>query len=221
MNETIKGYFRELFSMSSSLATHLLLFIPFSTKVLSESPAMLLDEFELAKVSRSKVVGGGEGEDAGAVKGDNFDLFVDLNSFRNVKRVHKPKPDKPKNSHRGPNIKIDQRGIFKGSGGGKGSGRGTGIGHGKATTLNLPGWTWDSKPIVKDSSNEIGKIVFEFTIDDLGYVISIRTLEKTVSNYVEKLYRDAVLNLTFKKIDKVKPAEETVGRITFLLQYSE
>ena len=222
MTENIKIYFREFFSMSSSLAAHLLLLIPISSKI-ALNDIVYLQEIE-------QQGGGAFCEESFGERDDETDLVIDLNSFKQttqpvkkISRIVTPRKKKVtsgnKNSQN--NIKIDQRGIYKGGAKGSGNGVGNGSGSGKAATLNIPGWTWDSQPVVKDNSNEVGKIIFEFTIDDLGYVIGVKTLEKTVSSYVEKIYRDAVLNLTFKKIDKVQPQEETIGRITFLLQYSE
>jgi len=225
MNNTAKAYAREFFSMSLSIAVHLLLLIPISAKI-TQNDIILLHEI----VQQD---GGNRGEENFGidVAEQDIDLAIDLNSFKRTKKeVHKKitriiTPQNKKNikgnKNKKNNINIDQRGIYKGASNGIGNGTGNGTGNGNAATLNIPGWTWDSQPIIEDNSNEVGKIVFEFTIDDLGYVIGVRTLEKTVSSYVEKLYRDAILNLTFKKIDKVQPQEETIGRITFILKYSE
>lgn len=224
MNDSTKIFTREFFSMSSSIAIHLLLLIPISAKI-AQNDIILLQEIQND--------GGINGEENfGIDTEEDIDFTIDLNSFKKTKKNVSPKltriintPQNKKNIKGNQNkqntIKIDQRGIYKGSSNGSGNGSGNGAGNGNAATLNIPGWTWDSQPVVEDSSNEVGKIVFEFTIDDLGYVIGVKTLEKTVSSYVEKLYRDAILNLTFKKIDKVQPQEETIGRITFILQYSE
>ena len=222
MIENIKIYFREFFSMSSSIAVHLLLLIPISSKI------ALNDIIHLQEIIQQN--GGAYSEENFGEENDEIDLVIDLNSFKQttqpvkkITRIIRNPQKKATNGNRNSqnNIKIDQRGIYKGVSRGQGTGSGDNSGSGKAATLSIPGWTWDSQPVINDNSNEVGKIIFEFTIDDLGYVIGVRTLEKTVSSYVEKIYRDAVLNLTFKKIDKVQPQEETIGRITFLLQYSE
>lgn len=224
MNDSTKIFAREFFSMSSSIAIHLLLLIPISAKI-AQNDIILLQEIQNDGGINGK-------ENFGIDTEEDIDFTIDLNSFKKTKKNVSQKltriintPQNKKNIKGNQNkqnkIKIDQRGIYKGSSNGSGNGSGNGAGNGNAATLNIPGWTWDSQPVVEDSSNEVGKIVFEFTIDDLGYVIGVKTLEKTVSSYVEKLYRDAILNLTFKKIDKVQPQEETIGRITFILQYSE
>ena len=221
MNDSTKIFTREFFSMSSSIAIHLLLLIPISTKI-AQNDIILLQEIQ-------KDGGSNDNENFSIDNSEDIDFTIDLNSFKKTKKnvshkitriINTPNKKSTKgHPNKQNNIKIDQRGIYKGMSNGNGSGNGNG--NGNAATLNIPGWTWDSQPVVEDSSNEVGKIVFEFTIDDLGYVIGIKTLEKTVSSYVEKLYRDAILNLTFKKIDKVQPQEETIGKITFILQYSE
>lgn len=219
MNENIKNFSRESISMISSISVHLLLLL------LPTTSHIVANKIDILEINPTEILQqnkeGGDNQNSDDNENEEIDLIIDLNSFKQkkiVKKINHPVyvPRNKRVNNRN-NIKIDQRGIYKGSSRGTGS---VGTGKGGAT-LNIPGWTWDSQPIVKDHSNEVGKITFEFKIDDLGYVISIKTLEKTVSSYVEKLYRDAVLNLTFKKIDNVQPQEETIGRITFILKYSE
>jgi protein TonB len=104
---------------------------------------------------------------------------------------------------------VDQRGLYKPT-------------ENKATgaSLEMVGWTWDFLPNAKDDTAEIGKIIFEITIDDFGEVIAIKTLEKTVSPLVEKIYKDEVANLTFSKTNKhLAFANSYTGKITFTLQY--
>lgn len=85
--------------------------------------------------------------------------------------------------------------------------------------LELSGWNWDYLPKPKDKSNESGRIVFEITIDDAGYIIGIKTLEKTVTPAVEKVYRDEVLQLTFSPTTgNSRPAPTSTGRITFIIK---
>jgi hypothetical protein len=68
----------------------------------------------------------------------------------------------------------------------------------------LSGWRWDFEPNPPDTSNENGKIVFEIKIDDRGEIISVRTLEKTVSPEVERIYRQEVESLTFSPIAPIQ-----------------
>lgn len=85
--------------------------------------------------------------------------------------------------------------------------------------LELSGWNWDYLPKPDDKSNESGRIVFEITIDDDGYIIGIKTLEKTVTPAVEKVYRDEVLRLTFSPTtDNSRPAPTSTGKITFIIK---
>lgn len=77
---------------------------------------------------------------------------------------------------------------------------------------------WDFKPQPKDTSDESGKIVFEIKIDDRGDIISIKTIEKTVSPTVEAIYKAEVEKLTFSKTDNLPPASQSIGRITFLIK---
>lgn len=103
---------------------------------------------------------------------------------------------------------IDARGLYGSQGGGGGG-----------TSLNMSGWQWDFLPRPKDNTSESGKIVFEIKIDDRGEIISIRTLEKSVSPAVEKIYRSEVEKLTFSKTSgNTRPAPVSTGTITFILR---
>lgn len=98
--------------------------------------------------------------------------------------------------------------------GGDGSG-----GSGGGASLDLAGWKWDKKPRVNDDNeDENGRIVYQITIDDRGDIISIKTLESTVSPNVEKLYRQEVEKLSFTKTDNKTPAPTSTGKITFIIR---
>jgi hypothetical protein len=87
-------------------------------------------------------------------------------------------------------------------------------------SLELPGWMWDTFPSLQDQTDEIGKLVFEITIDDMGEIIAIKTLEKTVNPVVEQFYKDEVAKLTFTKTSQHATYQPTTtGKITFILQY--
>lgn len=102
---------------------------------------------------------------------------------------------------------IDARAIY----GAKGSSQGA--------SLQMEGWNWDYIPKPDDSSNENGKIVFQITIDDQGEVIGVKTLEKTVSPEIERLYQEAIERVTFSRTaDNVRPAPMSTGKITFLIK---
>ncbi len=92
-----------------------------------------------------------------------------------------------------------------------------GSGSGGAS-LDLAGWNWDFKPKPNDTSDEGGKIIFEIKIDDEGEILSIRTIEKTVSPSVEKVYRDAVALLTFSRTSNTTAPPTSKGRITFIIK---
>jgi len=101
---------------------------------------------------------------------------------------------------------IDTRALYGSQGGGGGP------------LLELSGWIWDFEPDPKDTSNENGKIVFEIKIDDRGEIISVRTLEKTVSPEIERIYKQEVESLTFSQISSnTMPAPVSTGKITFII----
>jgi len=102
---------------------------------------------------------------------------------------------------------LDSRALYGTYGGGGGP------------LLELTGWIWDFAPDPKDTSNENGRIVFEIKIDDMGEIISVRTLEKTVSPAVERIYKNEVESLTFSPISSnTSPAAVSTGKITFLIR---
>ena len=102
---------------------------------------------------------------------------------------------------------LDSRALYGTYGGGGGP------------LLELTGWIWDFAPDPKDTSNENGRIVFEIKIDDMGEIISVRTLEKTVSPAVERIYKNEVESLTFSPISSnTSPAAVSTGKITFIIR---
>jgi periplasmic protein TonB len=107
-----------------------------------------------------------------------------------------------------PKGSLDSRALYGTQGGGGGG-----------ASLEMAGWVWDFKPRPKDDSNESGRIVFEIVIDDQGEIISVRTIERTVSPAIEKIYRQEVEKLTFSKTsDNTIPAPRSSGRITFIIR---
>lgn len=103
---------------------------------------------------------------------------------------------------------IDERGLYKAH-----------LGKQAGALLELVGWVWDAAPQPQDDTEESGKIVFEIKIDELGEVIAVKTLEKTVSPLVEKIYKDALTELTFSKTaDNTVYAPISTGKVTFILQ---
>ncbi len=103
---------------------------------------------------------------------------------------------------------IDERGLYK-----------TQAGKKAGALLELAGWVWDGAPQPADDTDEYGKIVFEIKIDEMGEVIAIKTLEKTISPLVEQIYKHALTNLTFSKTaDNVAYSATATGKVTFIIQ---
>lgn len=104
--------------------------------------------------------------------------------------------------------KIDKRGLYNVGNLAKKTG----------ATLELTGWEWDMTPNPKDTTEEYGKIVFEIKVDENGEIISIQTIEKTVTPMVEKIYSDALRELTFSKTSTKQPySSVSTGKVTFIL----
>ncbi|TAF75327.1 MAG: hypothetical protein EAZ53_06155 [Bacteroidetes bacterium] len=113
-----------------------------------------------------------------------------------------------------PNGDINAKALYGNPGEG-GDGKG---GKGGAA-LDMAGWKWEKLPKIKDDNeDENGKLVFQITIDEQGEIISIKTLEKTVSPAVEKLYKQEVEKLTFSKTDGKIPPTTSTGKITFIIK---
>lgn len=106
-----------------------------------------------------------------------------------------------------PEGKLDARALYGKPGGGGGA------------ALDMTGWNWDFLPEPRDLSNETGHIVFEIKIDEEGEILSVRTIEKSVSDPLVKMYRSEVAKLTFSptSVDS-KPAPTSTGRITFIIR---
>lgn len=97
---------------------------------------------------------------------------------------------------------LDNRGIYSGSGTGGGN-------------LDMPGWQWDSPPVVRDESEEKGRIVFQVKIDENGEVISVQVLEKNVSPALVRKYQKEVETLTFSRRAGGNSGSGATGKITF------
>jgi len=95
---------------------------------------------------------------------------------------------------------------------------GTPGGGGGGANLDMAGWMWDSKPVIKDESSESGKIVFEVKIDAEGEILSIRKLEASVSPAIVQLYEKEVRKISFSKTSGAATAASSTGRITFIIR---
>jgi periplasmic protein TonB len=106
---------------------------------------------------------------------------------------------------------VDSKALYGNEGnGGPGNG-------GVGGNLDIAGWNWDDRPNINDNSDESGKIVIGFKIDDQGEVIKVWKIENNLSPSVYKLYEDEVRKLTFsRKNDNVKVASTSDGKVTFI-----
>lgn len=105
-----------------------------------------------------------------------------------------------------PKGKLDADALYGKQGGGSG-----GVG------LDLSGWNWDNIPKPNVANNESGRVVFEIKVDDSGDIISIRTLERSVSLEAENICRKEIERLTFSKTGTNVPPIST-GKITFIIR---
>ncbi|UII25251.1 hypothetical protein LVD15_18325 [Fulvivirga maritima] len=88
--------------------------------------------------------------------------------------------------------------------------------NGSGSSLSMTGWMWDYIPKPSDDSDENGRIVFQVKIDDRGEILQVKTLERSVSPAVEKIYKAEVERLTFSKTaDNTNTAPVSTGTITF------
>ena len=126
-----------------------------------------------------------------------------------VKEIAKDAPETTKQHSPEESAKtLDERGLYK-----------TSPGEHAGATLELAGWTWDAVPQPQDDTEESGSIVFEIKIDDLGEVVAVKTLDKTISPLVEKIYKEALIKLTFSKTtDNTEYLPTTTGKVTFVLR---
>ncbi len=90
-----------------------------------------------------------------------------------------------------PNGDLNAKAIY----GSMGPGRG-GSGGG---SLDMQGWTWDEKPLVKDASSENGILVFKIKVSPDGELESIVKISGNVTPAVEQLYRTALEDTSFRR----------------------
>lgn len=103
--------------------------------------------------------------------------------------------------------KLDARALYGERGGGN-----------NGPQLSIVGWTWDSKPKDADKSDENGRVVIEFTIDDQGYVESSKIKESSVSLGVAQFYKRQVEGLTFSRTAAGMVPQRTTGSVTFIIK---
>lgn len=95
-------------------------------------------------------------------------------------------------------------------------GKNTGKG---GSSLDMPGWRWESPPVANDNSAVTGKIVFEVRIDEYGEIMDVsRVYSDIVDRSVVNAYYQAVKNLYFVQENSGASAPAvTKGRITFII----
>lgn len=107
---------------------------------------------------------------------------------------------------------LDGKGLYDGTGGG---GKG---GNGNGSALSMDGWHLDAEPKV-DSKQETGKVTFEIKIDDEGNIISIKVLEKQVSEALVKKCEDEIRKMEFvKNKNNGSTAAFSTGKISFVFR---
>ncbi len=106
-----------------------------------------------------------------------------------------------------PQGSLDAKALYGKQGGGGGG----------APSLQLDGWNWEAVPKPDVANNESGRLVFEIKVDANGEIISIKTLERSVSLAAETICRAEVEKLTFSRTGSNVPTVST-GKITFVVR---
>ena len=121
------------------------------------------------------------------------------------------------NAVKGATYEKKPPGDGTGGGSGKGGGLGGDGGGGNKTSIKITGWTWVSKPIVEDNSDEIGTVILFVTLDSDGDVQDVQVVKigTTVTPSVSQVYRRAVQKTKFKPTSNENKSEESSGTITF------
>lgn len=167
-------------------------------------------ETEVAQVEESETPV--EAEEAAGNVAEQVEESID----QDIEEVSKPVEETPQTegSDEAEQVveepKIDDRAIYGSQGAETGSSEGA--------SLALAGWIWDFKPVPHDTSDEIGKIVYRIVVDQDGYLVKIETVISTVSQSVERKYRQAVEKLTFSKTSDYTPAALSNGTLTFIIK---
>lgn len=105
-----------------------------------------------------------------------------------------------------PKGSLDAKALYGKQGGGSGG-----------SSLDLAGWQWDEIPKPNVPNNESGRVVFEIKVDGSGEIISIKTLERSISLEAENICRQEIEKLTFTKTGTNVPSLST-GKITFVVR---
>lgn len=90
-----------------------------------------------------------------------------------------------------------------------------GSGGSGGTSLDIAGWTWETRPVVNDRSSETGRLEFEIRVDRNGDVVGVRLLFRSVSPSVARIYEEALKEVTFRPTSAGSRPSITVGRVVF------
>lgn len=115
-----------------------------------------------------------------------------------------------------PEGKIVEGGEYTKRPAGDGNG-GTGGNAGSGSSLSMTGWTWYSKPVVDDDSNDTGIIRFKIKVDSDGDVVDISLIESSVSPTVMQKYKNTVKRTKFKPTSDGDRPEYSSGTVIFKL----
>lgn len=128
---------------------------------------------------------------------DTTILFTQLKSILTLANEEEMKGDK--------GMLLDSKVIY-----GKGNGSG-------GSSLDLAGWQWNEIPKPNLPTAESGRVVFEIKVSSDGEILSIKTIERSVSLEAENTCRKEIEKLTFSKTSTIVPAIST-GKITFVIR---
>ena len=88
------------------------------------------------------------------------------------------------------------------------------------STLNIKesaGWKFETLPDINTISDEVGKVIFQIKIDDLGYIVSLKTIECKVSEKTLEHCRNAVTHsILIRTKNTPRPPAISTGTITFV-----
>ncbi|MCP3660710.1 MAG: hypothetical protein GY830_10545 [Bacteroidetes bacterium] len=136
-----------------------------------------------------------------------------IEATKQTKKIKNNPSKKNQNQQKNDNEKesktIDRRSIYNNNN----------ISSNGGAMLEMEGWTWDNIPKPNDNTEEIGKVVFQITINNYGEIINIKTLERTISLKVEAIYREALEMITFSRISNKDSKGNCTGKVTFYIRY--
>lgn len=143
-------------------------------------------------------------------------------------KKEEPKPDKnlseainkwknTKNESGGGDGETDQSGNQGSQDGDKNSKNYTGGGVGDGISFSLEGRSMVGKPIIRDNSQEAGKVVVDIIVDKYGKVVRATPGARgstTASSQLYKIAKEAALNTKFNANPDAR--EEQKGQMTFI-----